>query len=127
MDNFYEIKITAIADLIRASSQVYVCNKMIPKLAKSLMNFPKSINDEVFWRASKIGDSPNASLRLFCRDKLGHVEIEVYMVIDDGASYDKHNCCFYVGTEAGLINRFGKALISFDKSDVGTTVSLNDI
>jgi hypothetical protein len=73
------------------------------------------------------GDSstPFVSFEFSCEDKRGHIIIEVYMELDDGASYSKHNCCFFVRTEAGLLNDFGKSLTSLNKSGIGKKVKLN--
>ena len=63
-------------------------------------------------------------LEIWCEDKLGHVIIEVYLELDDGSLYSKHNCCFYVRTELGLLNRFGKSLSLLNEKGIGRKVIL---
>lgn len=82
----------------------------------------------IYWgNGEKVGGyTPYLSLRFSCRDKLGHITIEVYMEIDDGGSPDKHNCCFYVDTEIGLLQKFGKDLERINTPVLEIKVSLFD-
>ena len=69
--------------------------------------------------------TPFISLEFWCEDNLGHIVIEVYMELDDGASYSKHNCCFFIKTETGLLNNFGKSLGTLNERGVGKKIILN--
>ena len=83
---------------------------------------------EVLWENGTIGDHSTAcvSLRLLHKDKLGHILIEVFMELDDGGDYSSHNCCFYLNTEMGLLERFYKRLPMLKQNSLGSQITLND-
>ena len=60
------------------------------------------------------------------KDRLGHILIEVYMELDDGGSYSTHNCCFYLNTEMGLLERFCNKLPKLKQEPLGIEVILNE-
>ena len=64
-------------------------------------------------------------LKFFHKDKLGHIQIEVYMELDDGGIFSSHNCCFYVSTELGLLLKFNKALYLFKEQQLKQKITLN--
>ena len=123
---FFQIEIVAQSGHIRASTRSYTTEDLIHELAKRLVRFPQSINDRFIWENGIKGDNwtPFVSLEFWCEDKLGHVVIEVFMEFDDGASFDKHNCCFYLKTEIGLLNRFGKSLELLNERGLGKKIDL---
>jgi hypothetical protein len=119
--DLFEIEIIAQSDLICAKVRNYITSTSINELALHLATFPKNLTDQYIWENGTRGDdsTPFLSLEFWCEDKLGHIVIEVYMELDDGASYSKHNCCFFIRTEISLLNRFGKSLISLSQSGIG--------
>ena len=123
---YFEIEVVAQSKLISASVRSYTTATSIGELALHLANFPQKSDDRYIWENGIKGDAstPFVSLEFWCEDKLGHITIEVYMEIDDGASYSKHNCCFYVKTETGLLNSFGKSLNLLKKQGVNKKVTL---
>lgn len=54
----------------------------------------------------------------------GYVKIEVDMEIADNDSR-KHRCCFYVKSELGLLEKFGKELKGLIEGSIGEQVILN--
>jgi len=124
--DFYQVEIAAETSHIRACTRSYITVTQIDELASRLSTFPQNSDDRYFWEASTKGNqsTPYASLEFWCEDKLGHIIIEVYMELDDGASYDKHNCCFYLRTESGLLNSFGKSLSLLNEMGTDIVVSL---
>jgi hypothetical protein len=124
---FFEVEITAQSKLVCAKVKSYIQDPKIDELVSRLTSFPKSINDRYYWENGKRGDdwTPFVSLEFWCEDKLGHVVIEVYIEIDDGASYTKHNCCFFVKTDIGLLNSFGKSLALLNERGIGKIITLN--
>lgn len=123
---FFEIEVKAQSELICASVKSYTTSASINELANRLKTFPKGLDDRFIWENGTKGDdsTPCLSLEFWCEDKLGHIVIEVYLEIDDGASYNRHNCCFYLKTEPGLLNRFGKSLVLLNKQGIGRKVIL---
>ena len=67
---------------------------------------------------------PYVSLRFYCKDRAGHIGVEVFMEIDDGGSLDRHHCCFELSAEAGMLNRFGRELRHVTEPVVGMRVEL---
>lgn len=124
--DFFEIEVVAQSELIRASVRSYTTVASINELASQLVTFPKKFDDRYMWENGTKGDNstPFVSLEFWCEDKLDHIVIEVYMELDDGTSYNKHNCCFFVKTEAGLLNSFGKSLILLNEQGTGKKVIL---
>ncbi|MEA4833156.1 MAG: hypothetical protein VB118_11150 [Oscillospiraceae bacterium] len=126
--DFFEIEVIAQSKLIRASIRSYTTSEAINELAIRLSTFPKKNNDRYLWENGVKGNSstPFLSLEIWCSDMLGHIIIEVYMELDDGGSYDKHNCCFFINTEVGLLQRFGKSLVLLNERGIAKQLFLND-
>ncbi|AFM01688.1 MULTISPECIES: hypothetical protein [Desulfitobacterium] len=124
--DFFEIEVIAQSEIISASVRSYTTVASINELALRLATFPQKIDDRYIWENGDKGDdsTPYVSLEFWCEDKLGHIVIEVYMELDDGASYNKHNCCFFVKTEAGLLNSFGKSLVLLNEQGIGQKITL---
>lgn len=124
--DFFEIEVIAQSEIISVSVRSYTTVALINELALRLATFPQKIDDRYIWENGSKGDdsTPYVSLEFWCEDKLGHIIIEVYMEIDDGASYNKHNCCFFVKTEPGLLNNFGKSLVLLNEQGIGKKITL---
>ena len=126
--DFYEIEVNARNSVIHASVKSYTTEALINELATRLLSFPQSLNDRYFWENGERGDesTPYLSLEFWSGDKLGHVVVEVYMEIDDGAPYSKHNCCFFIKTDIGQLNNFGKSLLYLNQCTGNRKISLNE-
>ena len=124
--DYFEIEVMAKSELIYARVRSYTTVDKISELASRLETFPRSSDDRFIWENGGKGDgcTPFVSLEFWCKDKLGHIIVEVYMEIDDGASYDKHNCCFFIKTETGLLNSFGKSLTLLNEKGIGKKITL---
>ena len=127
-NDFYEIEFKASSEFADIKAKTYVIPEKINELAKRLSSFPERKNDEFFWENWKKGEgyTPYFSLG-FKYNIYGHVEIEVYCEIDDGADLGNHNCCFFIRSEIGLVNRFGKSLLNMNIGEIGTKAELNKI
>jgi len=125
--DFFEIEVTAQSELICAKVKSYTTEVSIIELASRLADFPRNFSDNYIWKNGEKGDSatPFVSFEFWCEDELGHIIIEVYMELDDGGSLAKHNCCFFIKTEIGLLNSFGKALNLLKKQGIGEKITLN--
>ena len=124
--DFFEIEVIAQSDHIRAGVRSYTTAASISELALQLASFPKTLNDTFLWKNGTKGDdsTPFVSLEFWCKDKLGHIIVEVYMEVDDGASLSKHNCCFFINTEPGVLNNFGKSLHLLNERGTGKKIVL---
>jgi hypothetical protein len=125
MEYFWEIKIIAQSQRASAIADVYVTQSEIVELANSLISFPQKEDSEIRWSAP--GEDEPLRFHIFQKDRLGHVLVEVYALIDDGVpEKSNHSTCFYVATEIGLLNTFGHRLLSIDRLKLGTRISLID-
>lgn len=124
--DFFEIELVAQSKIACARVKSYTTTETINELALKIATFPQKFDDRYLWENGIKGNAstPYVSLEFWCKDRQGHIMIEVYMELDDGASYNKHNCCFYIETELGLLNSFGKSLISLSEEGVGKKVAL---
>ncbi len=60
----------------------------------------------------------------------GHVKIEVEIEIEDDeccVNKHTHRCSFFVNSELGLIENFGRQLEKIKSDDIGTRVLLNEL
>jgi hypothetical protein len=124
---YFKILVTCKSDYVTAQMGIYTSNMDIEKLCEKLDLFIyKEIND-VYWINGEVGDysTPCISLRLE-KNKLGHVRIEVYMEIEDGGALSRHNCCFFINTELGLLEQFRKSLPEIKNPEIGKKVILNE-
>ena len=64
-------------------------------------------------------------MKMMHKDKRGHIQIEVYMELQDGGSFAEHHCCFYVNTEIGMLMEFGKNLQKIKQPILGRKIRLN--
>jgi hypothetical protein len=120
IDPFSKLKGLKFARMMRGSGRYTIkididvpnnrLDNVIEGAGSTGRTIPNSLNEQLGNGGKGDGGTPFVSLEFWCKDKLGHVIVEVYMEIDDGASYDKHNCCFFIKTETGLLNSFGKSL-----------------
>jgi len=128
-DYYFQIKIDCISEFVSATTKVYTSNQCIDELSQSIKNFLSGKANECFWLNGEKGDETTAcvSMKISHKDKLGHIQIEVYMEINDGGRLSEHNCCFYVNTELGLLTEFQKDLYKIKNQQLGAKVILNHI
>ena len=128
-NDYFEIQVTCISDIITATTKVYTYNENIDRLSDEIKGLINGNVNECFWENGEKGDSTTAyiSMKFNKRDKLGHIKIEVFMELDDGGEFSKHNCCFYVNTELGLLMEFQRNLYKIKSQQLGEKIILNQI
>lgn len=124
--DFFEIGVEAQSEYVKARTSTYTTTTKIDELALRLETYPVNTEDKFIWENGGKGDdyTPYVSLE-FSYENDGTILIEVYLEVDDGASLSKHNCCFYVKTEAGSLNVFGKSLRYINEKGTGRKAVLN--
>jgi len=126
-NDFFEIRVTAVSQLVQATTNVYITNSDILQLANALATFPQKSDSEISWQVSESSAiQKNLSLKVLQKDKFGHLLVEVYMIIKDGNCGENHHCCFYIQTEIGLLNTFGKRLSVINEPNLGAKITLVD-
>lgn len=126
-NNMIELKVVCSSSVATIASMIYVSASLIDELACQIKQFLDGNIEEGLWANEDKGNDSTAclSLRFFRKDKQGHVIIEVFAELDDGGDYNKHNCCFFVGTEHGLLMNFCESLICLKNGPVGYKIQLN--
>jgi len=126
-NDFFEIRVTAVSQLVQATTNVYITDSDILQLANALATFPQKSDSEISWQVSESSAiQKNLSLKVLQKDKFGHLLVEVYMIIKDGDCGENHHCCFYIQTEIGLLNTFGKRLSVINEPNLGAKITLVD-
>jgi len=113
--------------VVTTTSKIYVSDSLIDELICQIEQFLEGNIEEGLWANEDRGNDSTAcvSLRFIRKDKLGHIVIEVFAELDDGGNYANHNCCFFVGTEYGLLMRFCERLVRLKNDPVGYEIQLN--
>ena len=123
-----QLGIVCSSAVITASAEIYVDDYLIDNLISKITEFLNGKVMETTWANGWKGDGTAAcvSFRFLHRDKLGHILIEVYMELEDGGNYSSHNCCFYISTEPGSLERFCKKLPVLKQKSLGIKIILNE-
>ena len=122
-----QFEIHAMAEFISAYQSCYVDEIGLKEHADKIMAYTKNYEKDCYLDfGEKEGNyTPSFSLHLLKADLRGHAKIEVDLEIDDN-NERKHRCCFYVQSELGLIEKFGKAMRGFSSAEIGAEIRLND-
>ena len=124
-DCLFEIKVRASNEFITAYQYCYVDNNIIQEASDKILNYIANYKDPVVLEfGKKTGKyTPAFSMSILPADTRGHLKIEMDMEINDNDTRS-HRCCFYVNTELGLLERFGKQLTDLIKETEGITCHL---
>ena len=127
-DCVIELKVVCSSSVATITSQIYVSDSLIDELICQIKQFLDGNIEEGLWANEVKGNDSTAcvSLRFLSKDKLGHINIEVFAELDDGGNFTEHNCCFFVGTEYGLLMNFCERLAFLKNQPVGCEIRLND-
>ena len=127
-DDIIELKVVCSSSVATITSQIYVSDSLIDELICQIKQFLEGNIEEGLWANEDKGNDSTScvSLRFFNKDKLGHIIIEVLAELDDGGNFTEHNCCFFVGTEYGLLMSFCESLAQLKEEPVGYEVQLNN-
>ena len=126
-EDIIALKVVCFSSVVTITSQIYVSVSLIDELVCQIKQFLDGNIEEGLWANEEKGNDTAAcvSLRFFNKDKLGHIIIEVFAELDDGGSFTEHNCCFFVGTEYGLLMDFSKRLLRLKDHPAGCEIWLN--
>lgn len=126
-EHLFKMKIECVSEFVDIINCVYTSNECIDDLIDIIRKFLRGKVSGSLWENGERGDDSSAyiSMEFLYKDKLGHIQIEVYMEIEDGGKFSKHNCCFYVNTEIGLLTEFCQNLSKLKNTILGEKVILN--
>lgn len=122
-----EYEITCTAKLIFIKQFVYIQSddmKMIADRISDFIKYPRK--SQYIQIGEKTGRYNSAfSMEFISADNRGHVLVEFDLEIDDNEER-KHRASFYVKSELGLVERFGKRLLALASKEIGNKVELMD-
>ena len=125
----FGIQMTAhCSDIITAKTRATISDEMVDDLSQKLHEFICGNTREILWETDARGDETVAclSLKFMHKDKVGHILVEVYMELEDGGKYSEHNCCFYVETALGLLEKFCERLPLLKTPGLDIEIVLNE-
>lgn len=124
---FFQATVFCASENVSVKNNIYITDDGLDDLVNGIQLFLSEKKPEFFWESCDRGDKSSASVS-FCfmrKDGRGHILIEVYLELDDGGKHSRHNCCFFVNTELGLLEQFREKLIALKQLPLGAKVSLN--
>ena len=123
---FYSTEVIGKSDYVTVKQQCYIGTDELKTVGKKIIKFSYEYKNKLYIQfGSKTGrTAPAFSLEIMPKGSLGEVKIEVDMEIDDNDE-KKHRCVFYVGTDLGRLEKFGKSMIAF-ANDTTKFISLNN-
>ena len=124
-----ELEVICTSRFVTSRSKIYASGALVDELIQKINVFLGGYGhcEEIEWANECKGNLSTAcvSFRFLEKDKLGHILIEVFAEVDDGGDYEKHNCCFFVNTEYGLLSHFCHELSLLKSSSSGCEIHLN--
>ncbi|MBC1425452.1 hypothetical protein [Listeria seeligeri] len=111
-NDLVEINVSAEAEFVKIHQLCYVQDIDLKQIGEKIVAYSFDSKEECYVEfGKKAGDfTPAFSLDFLKADNSGRVEIELDMEIDDNPDR-KHRCKFYIYSELGLIEQFGRNII----------------
>ncbi|MBC1965413.1 hypothetical protein HCJ68_13640 [Listeria welshimeri] len=111
-NDLLEINVSAEAEFVKVNQLCYVQDIDLKEIGEKIVAYSFEPKEECYVEfGKKEGDfTPAFSLDFLKADNSGRVEIELDMEIDDNPDR-KHRCKFYIYSELGLIEQFGRNII----------------
>lgn len=124
-DSAIELGITGISDYVTAYQSCYVQDTALEKIAEEIMYYINNYKNEYYIQiGEKEGNStPAFSMKFIMADSVGHVNIEVDIEIDD-IDNRSHRCVFYISSELGALDRFGKQIKLLVNGEIGESAMM---
>ena len=124
--NLVELRIDAMSEYVSVHQSCYVSDSDLLLFSKKIKDYISDPKSECYLEfGKKTGNyTPAFSMLLLPMEKNGHVLIEVDFEIDDNPDR-KHRCSFYINSELGSIEGFGRRLGGLLVNEMGTESELN--
>ncbi|EIS4901707.1 hypothetical protein L0903_001102 [Listeria innocua] len=116
-NNLLEIKVSAESEFVKIHQLCYVQDAYLKGIGEKIIAYSLDYNEGCYVEfGQKEGNfTPAFSLDFLKADAFGHVKIELDMEIADNPDR-AHRCSFYINSEIGLIEQFGKNLIRLSEN-----------
>lgn len=127
-DNLLELKVKARSKFVNAYQYCYIQRNDLQIIGDTIVDYVQKNNRDcyVVFGEKKGNYTPAFSLQFLQTDKSGSVQVEVDIEIDDNDSRC-HRCTFYVYSELGLIEQFGKGLTQLSNDNNIMEIELNKV
>ncbi len=127
-DCIFEIKVTATSKYVTAYQKFYIDEKRLSDISQRIVQYSKFFKEPCYVQTGeKKGNfTPAFSMNISNIDMSGHVKIEVDIEISD-IEDRSHRCLYYIKTDLGSLEIFGKKIERLCHSKVGSKVWLHQI
>lgn len=121
-----ELRIEASSQYVSAYQNCYIEEIRLNEIALEVQDYAHDHKASCYLEfGNKDGNfTPAFSMKILPAELTGHVQIEADIEIADNDARS-HRCCFFVNTELGMIEKFGKALPGLISGQIDTEVSLH--
>lgn len=124
--NCIELRIYIQSEFVTAFQTCYVEDIVLKDASNRILNFINGKLPTCQLVFGHLGGNYTPSLEMvLTQDKKGHVLFDVTIELNDDAK-PKHQCCFYLNSEIGLLEKFAKALNYLVDAPENTEISLID-
>ena len=125
-DHLIELRVQATAEFVNVHQFCYVQDTDLKDRAAAIVEYSNNYEESCYIEfGKKEGNyTPAFSLNFLKADARGHVKIEADIEIDDNEER-KHRCCFYMKSELGMVEQFGKALKRLVSAEIDTEIKLH--
>ena len=126
-ENLIELKIIANSEYVSAYQSCYIQEDNLITISKKIIEFTYNYKKKCYVEfGKKEGNyTPAFSMCFLPADLHGNVKIELDLEISDNNTRS-HRCCFYVNSELGLVEKFGKGLLEIIKEKEGIKITLSN-
>lgn len=122
-NGLFQIKLTCINEYININENFYLDKSISKKISDEIEKYIKT-NKEMYYEVNlKKGCAEGFSIKIFPYNLTGHILIEMKMEINDN-SEKLHHATFYIKTEIGLLENFGKKIKDISNLYVGESIEL---
>ena len=121
-----ELSIISQSQYVIVNQNCYISKEALAGNSEMIRSYIEGTNEKTYISfGNKEGNyTPAFSMEIMPPNDYGHITIEMDMEIDDNTTRS-HRCKFFVRTEMGLLEEFGKGLYSVCNESCGTTLELN--
>lgn len=124
--NLVELRIEAMSEYVSIHQSCYVSDSDLLFFSKRIADYISDPESECYLEFGKKSGNytPAFSMLILPMERNGHVMIEVDFEIDDNPDR-QHRCSFYINSELGCVEGFGRRLSGLLVNDTGTQLELN--
>ena len=121
-----ELQISAEASFVKAFQYCYVQMDDLKRFSKDVLDYVDNCTHGCYVElgSKQVNFTPACSFKFLPSNKFGHLNIEVDIEINDN-SERLHRCVFYVKSELGLVESFGRALNYLGEEAIDFEIVLN--